>query len=238
MKVTQRLLYKSFFAVLLLFVVYGCQTTNNAVTSEPPVAELTSDKTESVDRIASQTNTVEKEESATSATATDETGTTAGKETEIMKKFGNNFLGRLQGHGGAMLSGPSGEKETVNPDKPIADLANKPADTENRPHIEMEKKLYGKWINKLETESYDFHDDGTVIIVIEGPREKTMKLNGNFMIVGADRIKIDFRNDTFASRRPPSYFKVSISENEFSLTDEPRKKDEPDGPTTKYNRVE
>jgi hypothetical protein len=77
-----------------------------------------------------------------------------------------------------------------------------------------------------------------VTIIIEGSREKTMKLNVNFMIVGADRIKIDFRNDSFASRRPPSYFKVSISENEFSLTDEPQKKGGPDGPTTKYNRVE
>jgi len=117
-------------------------------------------------------------------------------------------------------------------------LAVKPAGTEKRPYIEMEKQLYGRWINKLETESYDFHGDGTVVIVIEGPRERTMKLTGNFMIVEADRIKIDFRNDTFASRRPPSYFKVSISENEFSLTDEPKKKGGPDGPTTKYNRVE
>ncbi len=132
----------------------------------------------------------------------------------------------------------SGEKEAVNRDKSVANLAVKSADTENRPYIEIEKQLYGKWINKLETESYDFHDDGTVTIVTEGPRGKTMKLNGNFMIVGADRIKIDFRNDPVASRRPPSYFKVSISENEFSLTDEPKKKGGPDGPTTKYSRVE
>ncbi len=231
MKVTQRLLFKSFSAVLLLFAVYGCQTTNNAVTSEPPVADLTSDITESgaesAERIVSQTNTVEKDVSTTSLTAE--------KEAEIMKKFGNNFIGRLKGHGGAMVSG---EKEAVNQDKPVADLAVKPAVIENRPYIGIEKKLYGKWINKLETESYDFHDDGTVTIIIEGSREKTMKLKGNFMIVGADRIKIDFRNDSFASRRPPSYFKISISENQFSLTDEPKKKGEPDGPTTKYNRVE
>ena len=239
MKVTQRLLYKSFFAVLLLFAVYGCQTTNNAVTSEPPVAELTSDKTESVEHIAPQTNTVVKEASATSAAATEETGTTVGKETEIMEKFGNYLIGRLSGHGGgAMPLDAAAEKEAVVQDKQVTDLAVKPAGTEKRPYIEMEKQLYGRWINKLETESYDFHDDGTVIIVIEGPREKTMKLNGNFMIVGADRIKIDFRNDTFASQKPPSYFKVSISEIEFSLTDEPKKKDGPDGPTTKYNRVE
>tara|TARA_B100001964_G_scaffold231921_1_gene287119 strand:+ start:48 stop:758 length:711 start_codon:yes stop_codon:yes gene_type:complete len=236
MKVTQRLLYKSFFAVLLLFAVYGCQTTNNAVTSEPPVAGLTSDKTESVEHIAPQTNTVVKE---AFATATEGTGTTVGKETEIMEKFGNYLIGRLSGHGGgAMPLDAAAEKEAVVQDKQVTDLAVKPAGTEKRPYIEMEKQLYGRWINKLETESYDFHGDGTVIIVISGPRGNTMKLNGNFVIVEADRIKIDFRNDTFASRRPPSYFKVSISENEFSLTDEPSKKGEPDGPTTKYNRVE
>jgi len=239
MKVTQRLLYKSFFAVFLLFAVYGCQTTNNAVTSEPPVAELTSDKTESEERVVSQAKTVEKEASAIPETVTEEAGTTARKETEVMEKFGNYLIGRLSGHGGgAMPSDVAAEKEAVVQDKQVADLAVKPAGTEKRPYIEMEKQLYGRWINKLETESYDFHGDGTVTIVIEGPREKTMKLNGNFMIVEADRIKIDFRNDTFASRRPPSYFKVSISENEFSLTDEPREKDGPDGPTTKYNRVE
>ncbi len=235
MKVTQRLLYKSFFAVFLLFAVYGCQTTNNAVTSEPPVTELTSDITESgaesAERIVSQTNTVEKDVSTTSLTAE--------KEAEMMKKFGNYFIGRVSGHGGgAMPSDAAAEKEAVVQDKQVTDLAVKPAGTENRLYIEIERQLYGKWINKLETESYDFHDDGTVTIIIEGPRERTMKLNGNFMIVGADRIKIDFRNDTFASRRPPSYFKVSISENAFSLTDEPKKKGEPDGPSTTYNRVE
>ena len=233
MKVTQRLLYKPFFAVFLLFAAYGCQTTNNAVTSEPPVAELTSDKTESEERIIPQTSTVENEASATSATATSATAT-AGKEAEMMKKFGNNFLGRLQGHGAAMLTDPSREKEAVAKDKPEA----KSVDAENRPYIEIEKQLYGKWINKLETESYDFYDNGTVIIVTGGSRGNTVKLNGNYQIVDADRIKFDFRNDSMASRRPPSYFKVSVSENAFSLTDEPRKKDGPDGPTTKYNRVE
>ena len=238
MKVTQRLLYKSFFAVFLLFVVYGCQTTNNAVTSEPPVAGLTSDKAESEERIAPHTSAVEKEASAPSTKVTDKTGTTAEKEAEMMEKFGNNFLGRLQGHGAAMLTDPSSGKEAVAKDKPEADLAVKSVVAENRPYIEIEKQLYGKWINKLETESYDFHDNGTVIIITEGQRENTVKLNGNYKIVKADRIKFDFRNDSIASRRPPSYFKVSVSENAFSLTDEPRKKGGPDGSTTVYNRLE
>lgn len=225
MKVTLRLLYKPFLAVFLLFAVYGCQTTNSTVTSETPVT--------------SHTSSVDQEASAASVTATGEADTKDKSEKETMEKFGTFFISRLSGHGGgAMPSDAAAEKEAVVQDKQVTDLAVKPAGTEKRPYIEMEKQLYGRWINKLETESYDFHGDGTVVIVIEGPRERTMKLTGNFMIVEADRIKIDFRNDTFASRRPPSYFKVSISENEFSLTDEPKKKDEPDGPTTVYNRVE
>ena len=168
MKVTQRLLYRFFFAVFLLFAAYGCQTTNNAVTSEPPVAELTSDKTEYVEHITPQTNTVVKEASATSVTATEETDITAKKEAEAMEKFGNYLIGRLSGHGGG--GDAAAEKEAVVQDKQVTDLAVKPAGTEKRPYIEIEKQLYGRWTNKLETESYDFHGDGTVIIVISGPR--------------------------------------------------------------------
>jgi hypothetical protein len=242
MKAKQRLLYKSFSAVFLLFAVYGCQATNSTVTSEPPVAELTSDKTQSdaeyVEHAVPRTSTVEKETSAASVTATDDTSTTARKETAQMKKFEKNFLGILKGHGGAAPSDVSGKKKVVNQDKPVDDLAAKPVNTENRPYIEMEKQLYGKWINKIETESYDFLDDGTVTIVVSGQRGKTHTLHGNYRIVEADRIKIDFRDDSMASQMPPRYFKLSISENAFSLTDEPKKKGGPDGPTTKYNRVE
>ena len=242
MKAIRSLLYKSFFAVFLLFVVYGCQTTNNAVTSEPPVTELTSDKTESdaeyAEHIVPQTSTVDKETSAASVTATDDTSTKAMKETAHMKKFENNFLGMLKGHGGATTPDVSGKKEVVNQDTTVSDSAAKPVTTENRPYIEMEKQLYGEWINKIETESYDFLDDGTVTIVISGPRGKTHTLHGHYKIVEADRIKIDFRDDSTASQMPPRYFKLSISENSFSLTDEPKKKGGPDGPTTKYNRVE
>lgn len=236
MKATQRLLYKSFFAVFLLFSVYGCQTTDSTVTSEPTVSELTSANTRSdaeyVGSVTPQTSIVEKETSAALVTVTDETSTTNSKKKEQIEKFGNNFLGILKGHGGTVPPDVSGENESVD------NVVAKSAGTENRPYIEMETQLYGKWINKLETESYDFHDDGTVAIAVSGPRGKTRTLNGNYRIVEPDRIKIDFRNDSMANQMPPSYFKISISENEFSLTDEPEKKDGPDGPTTKYNRVE
>ena len=102
----------------------------------------------------------------------------------------------------------------------------------------MERKLYGNWINKKETESYEFHDDGTVLINVIGQRGKSYKLNGNYILVGENRIKIDFRGDSFAGQRPPSYFKITISADMFTLTDEPKGSDEPDGPSTNYNRRE
>ncbi len=237
MKATQRLLYKSFFAVFLLFVVYGCQTTKSTMTLEPPVTELTSVKTQSdaenvVDTVP-QTGTVVKETETAEAVATKKTKA----EKELMEQFAQKFLSGIGAHGGMSQNAP-GEKETILQEKPIDDSDVKSDAAEERPFINFERKLYGKWINKIETESYDFHDDGTVIIVVTGQREKTLTLNGNYKIVAAERIKIDFRNDSVASRRPPSYFKVSISENEFSLTDEPKKKGGPYGATTKYNRVE
>jgi hypothetical protein len=241
MKVTQKLLYKSFFAVFLLFAVYGCQTTDSTVTSEPPVAELTTDKTQSdaedVEHVVSQASTVEKETSTASVTATNDTSKKAMKETAHMKKFENNFLGMLKGHGGAATPDIAGTKEVVNQDKTVADSVAKPVTTENRPYIEMEKQLYGKWINKMETESYDFLSDGTVAIVVSGQRGKTHTLHGHYKIIEADRIKIDFRDDSMASQMPPRYFKIFISKDTFSLTDEPAKKDGPEGPTTEYNRV-
>ncbi len=234
MKAVQKLLYMSFLVVFLLFAVYGCQTTNNAVTSEFPISEITSDKTESdaesIEQIAPQTNSLDKESSPTSVTAE--------KEAEMMKKFGNNFIGRLSGHGGALLPGISREKKAVSREEPAGDSAVKSADKENRPYIDMEKQLYGKWINKIETESYDFHDDGTVSIAVSGKRGRAYTLHGHFRIVEAGRIKIDFIGDALASQMPPRYFKLSLSENAFSLTDEPKKKGGPDGPTTIYNRVE
>lgn len=241
MKATLNLLYKSFFAVFLLFAVYGCQTTDSTVSSGPSFSELDSSKTESgaeyVEHAAQHTSAVEKVTTAASVTTTDEASEIARKKKEIMEKFGNNFIGRLKGHGGAMPPDVSAKKETVNRDNLIDDLAAKPADTENRPYIKMEKQLYGKWINKLKTESYDFYDDGTVTIVVSGQRGKTHTLHGNYRIVGAKRIKIDFRNDSMASQMPPRYFKISISDNAFSLTDEPNEKDGLDGPTTEYYRV-
>jgi hypothetical protein len=36
---------------------------------------------------------------------------------------------------------------------------------------------------------------------------------------------------------PARYFKISISADMFTLTDEPKGPDEPDGSSTKYNRL-
>jgi len=128
------------------------------------------------------------------------------------------------------------DRNTTSTEKSTENPAAKSDEIKNRPFIELEKKLYGNWINKKETESYEFHDDGTVLINVIGQRGKSYKLNGNYILVGEERIKIDFRGDSFAGQMPARYFKIDISADRFTLTDEPKGPDEPDGPSTNYNR--
>ncbi len=142
----------------------------------------------------------------------------------------------MVGHGRGAENAPE-DRNTTSAKKSTENLAAKSDEIENRPFIELERKLYGNWINKKETESYEFHEDGTVLINVIGQRGKSYKLNGNYILVGEERIKIDFRGDHLASQMPARYFKISISANDFTLTDEPKGPDEPDGPSTTYNRI-
>ncbi len=235
MKIMQSfILRQSFFALILLFTIYGFNTTNNAIAQKTSDSDLKPDITQSDAEDAKpgkpQSSPTEHHEEA----VTD-------KQSELDKKQNmekaQKRLGRLMvGHGG----GPENAREdrnTTPTEKSTENLTAKPDEIENRPFIELEKKLYGNWINKKETESYEFHDDGTVLINVVGQRGKSYKLNGNFILVGEDRIKIDFRGDSFAGQMPARYFKISISANDFTLTDEPKGPDEPDGPSTKYNRI-
>ena len=74
----------------------------------------------------------------------------------------------------------------------------------------MEKSLYGNWINDLETESYEFHDDGTVKIIVTGQRSMSQALNGNFILVKEDRIKFDFKYDSLCFQLLPNAPKDTI----------------------------
>ena len=220
MKIMQSFtLHQSFFALILLFAIYGCSTTNNTTATKASGSNLKPDITQA-----------DTEEAATDKQSE------LNKKREDIEKIYQRLGGFTTGHGRGPEHTPEG-KSVTSTKKSTENPTAKSEEIENRLFIELEKKLYGNWINKKETESYEFHDDGTVLISVIGERDKSLKLNGNYILVGKDRIKIDFRGDSFAGQMPPRYFKISISEDKFTLTDEPKVPDAPDGPSTNYNRM-
>ncbi len=227
-------LRQSFFALILLFTIYGCNTTNNATVTKASGSNLKPDITQADSEVPKpakpQSSPVEHQEEVT----TD-------KQSELdkrqaMEKLHKRLGSFITGHGRGPELTPEG-KSVTSTKKSTENPTAKSEEIENRLFIELEKKLYGNWINKKETESYEFHDDGTVLISVIGERDKSLKLNGNYILVGKDRIKIDFRGNSFAGQMPPRYFKIFISEDKFTLTDEPKVPDAPDGPLTNYNRM-
>ncbi len=236
MKIMQSFtLRQSFFALILLFTIYGFNTTNNAVAQKTsdsdPKPDITQADAEDEKPGKPQSSPAEHQEE----TATDKQSELDRKKQDIEKlhKRLGNFM---MGHGRGPENAPE-DRDTTSTKKSAEDLEAKSDEIKNRPFIELERKLYGNWINKKETESYEFHDDGTVLINVIGQRGKSYKLNGNYILLGEERIKIDFRGDSFAGQMPARYFKISISADEFTLTDEPKGPDEPDGPSTTYNRI-
>ena len=211
-------LRQSFFALILLFTIYGCNTTNNTTATKASGSNLKPDITQA-----------DTEEAATDKQSE------LNKKREDIEKIYQRLGGFTTGHGRGPEHTPEG-KSVTSTKKSTENPTAKSEEIENRLFIELEKKLYGNWINKKETESYEFHDDGTVLIKVIGQRGKSYKLNGNYILVGEERIKIDFRGDSFAGQMPARYFKIAISADKFTLTDEPKGPDEPDGPSTNYNR--
>ncbi len=236
MKIMQSFtLRQSFFALILLFTIYGFNTTNNAIAQKTSDSNLKPDVTQADAEDAKpgkpQSSPAEHQEES----ATDKQSEFDNKK-QTIEKLQKRLGGFMEGHGRGIENAPE-DSITTSTKKSTENLAAKSDEIENRPFIELEKILYGNWINKKETESYEFHDDGTVLINVIGQRDKSYKLNGNYIMVGEERIKIDFRGDSFAGQMPPRYFKISISANDFILTDEPKGPDDPDGPSTKYNRI-
>lgn len=235
MKIMQSFtLRQSIFTLILLFTIYGCNTTNNATTTKTSGSNLKPDITqadaEDTKLSKPQSSPAEHHEEA----VTDKKS--ALDKRQAIEKLHKRLEGFVTGHGGG-LENAREDRNTTATKKSTENPAAKSDEIENRLFIELEKKLYGNWINKKETESYEFHDDGTVLINVIGERGRSYKLNGNYILVGKDRIKIDFRGDSFAGQMPPRYFKISISEDKFTLTDEPKGPDAPDGPSTNYDRI-
>ncbi len=227
-------LRQSFYALILLFTIYGCNTANNAITQKTSDSSLKPDITQADSEVPKpakpQSSPAEHHEEAV---ADKKSGL---DKKQAVEKLHKRLGGLMMGHGGRPAHAPE-DKSATSTKKSTEKPAAESGEIENRLFIDLEKKLYGSWINKKETESYEFHDDGTVLITVIGKSDKRHKLNGNYILVGKDRIKIDFRGDSFAGQMPPRYFKISISADKFTLTDEPKGPDGPDGPSTNYNRI-
>ena len=232
MNIIQRVvLYQFSLMLVLLIVTSGCQTVNNTITPEPSVASLQSDSSQvDTERRTPQTSPAEKETTATKKSTDKVTG-----ESDIEKRSSaevqKNLISRwsnLMGHGG-MPQGSSAKEETTTTEKPADKLIGKSDEVEKGPFVELEKNVVGKWLNLKETESIEFLNDGTIVIIDK--RGVNPKLRGNYKFVDEGRLRVYFKGGLYARSMPPMSFKISISENEIMLTDEP------DGAATTYKRI-
>ncbi len=135
----------------------------------------------------------------------------------------------MMGHGG-MIQSSSASEETITTEKSADKVTGKSDEVEKRSFIELEKNVIGKWMNFKETESLEFLDDGTIVIIDKRGVNPTLK--GNYKFIDKDRLKVyHFGKGLYSKLFPPMFFKISISENEITLTDEP------DGAATIYKRI-
>ena len=89
--------------------------------------------------------------------------------------------------------------------------------------------LIGKWQNLKETEKLEFFDDGSILINSKGGAITKMK--GNYKLVDGKRLRVRFGDNFYSRLIPPMSFRVSASENEITLIDEPG------GTPTTYKRI-
>jgi hypothetical protein len=207
MNIIQRItLYQFSLMLVLLIATCGCQTVNTTTTPESSVANL---------QLNNESTTMEKS-----------TNKVTGKSEEIEKRSSaglqKNLLTRWSnlGHGGMIQSGSAAEKTTT---------TEKSAEAEKGSFVELEKNVIGKWMNLKETESLEFLDDGTIVIIDK--RGLNPKLKGNYKFVDEGRLMVAIIGGLYAKSIPLMSFKISISENEITLTDEP------DGAATTYKRI-
>ncbi len=217
-------LYQFSLILVLLIVTSGCQTADNIITPEPSVANLQSDSSQvATEHRAPQTSPAEKEAMTTEKSTNKVTGKSEEIEKRSSAEMQKNMISRwsgFMGHGG-MPQGRSAEEEMT--------TTGQSDQIEKGPCVELEKNVIGKWLNLKETESIEFLNDGTIVILDK--RGVNPKLRGSYKFVDEGRLRVDFKGGLYAGLMPPMHFKISISENEITLTDEP------DGTATTYKRI-
>ena len=218
--------------LVLLIVTSGCQTADNIITPEPSVASLQSDSSQvATEHRAPQTSLAEKETTTTEKSTNKVTGKSEEIEKRSSAEMQKNLISRwsnFMGHGG-MPQGSSAKEETTTTERPADKVTGKSDEVEKGPFVELEKNVVGKWLNLKETESIEFLNDGTIVIIDK--RGANPKLRGNYKFVDEGRLRVDFKGGLYAGLMPPMHFKISIFENEITLTDEP------DGAATTYKRI-
>ncbi len=233
MNTIQRItLYQFFLILVLLIATFGCQTANNTITPESSVANLQSDSSQ----VATEPRTPQTSPAENETTTTEKpTNKVTGKSEEIEKissvEMQKNLISRwsnMMGHGGMIQSSSAAEETTIT-EKSADKVTGKSDEAEKGSFIELEKNVIGKWMNSKETESLEFFDDGAIAIIDK--RGVNPKLKGNYRFLDEGRLRVDIKGGIYAKLIPPMHFKISISENEIILTDEP------DGAATTYNRI-
>lgn len=233
MNTIQRItLYQFFLILVLLIATFGCQTANNTITPESSVANLQSDSSQvATERRTPQTSPAEKETTTTEKP----TNKVTGKSEEIEKissvEMQKNLISRwsnMMGHGG-MIQNSSASEETIITEKSADKVTGKSDEAEKGSFAELEKNVIGKWLNLKETESIEFFDDGAIAIIDK--RGVNPKSKGNYRFLDEGRLMVAIIGGLYAKSIPLMHFKISISENELILTDEP------DGAATTYKRI-
>ncbi|MFQ5964536.1 MAG: hypothetical protein ACE5KZ_09655 [Candidatus Scalinduaceae bacterium] len=227
-------LYLFSYMLILLLAASGCQTTHNTNIPEPSVAELQSkpplDDTQNTGHNLPQTRPVEKE-TTRKKSADKVTGNYNETKKRSLAELEKSMIGRwsnLMGHGG-LPRNSSAEKETTTTEKSADKVTGNSDEIENESFVELKKNVIGKWMNLKETESLEFFDDGTILIGNEAGSHQIVR--GYYKFVDNNRLKVNFGKGFYGKLLKPMSFKIYISENEITLTDEP------DGAATTYKRM-
>ncbi len=233
MNIIQRVaLYQFSFMLVLLIMTSGCQTADNIITPESSVASLQSDSSQvDTERRTPQTSPAEKE-TTTTEKSTDKVTGKSDIEKRPLAELQKNLVSRwsgLMGHGGVPQSNSGEEEKTTTTEKSADKVIGKSGEVEKGSFVGLEKNVIGKWLNIKETESLEFIDDGTMLIGTEDSSRS--RVRGYYKFVDKDRLKVHFGKGFYDKLLPPMSFKISISENEITLTDEP------DGAATTYKRI-
>ncbi len=218
------------FLMVLVFSLFGCQTTSNTVTPESSVSNEQSapaqTETETGGNVAADTIRKGGEKVVTEKSISEvqkrPIETKKLSQEEFEKELFQKWSGFL-GHGGVTRVNSAEETAKENTKEKV-NTASEAGETKSFP--ELEKKVVGKWLNEKETESMEFFANKNIIINELGSPQV---IRGIFRFTEKERLTVIF--DEGFLKVPSMSFKITLSENEFTLIGEK------DNVPTTYKRV-